>query len=67
LDAARQVLQDHPLGATAGATSPNSQVLVLRVLAPQVEPAMDLLKSIWAAWRHSLWNQTAARPRIWAM
>jgi urease accessory protein len=67
LSAAREVLQEHPLRAMAGATSPNPQVLILRVLAPQVEPAMDLLKSVWAAWRQSLWNQAATRPRIWAM
>lgn len=67
LESARQVLQDHPLRATAGATSPNSQVLVLRVLAPQVEPVMDLLKKVRAVWRRTLWDQTATSPRIWAM
>lgn len=67
LDSARQVLQDHALKPNAGATSPNSQVLVLRALAPQVEPAMDLLKKIWAVWRQTLWNKPATLPRIWAM
>lgn len=33
------------LAATAGATSPNAQ-MVVRVLASQVEPAMKLLKSV---------------------
>jgi len=67
LDSARQVLQDHALKPNAGATSPNSQVLVLRALAPQVEPAMDLLKKVWAVWRQTLWNKPATLPRIWAM
>jgi len=67
LESARQVLQDHALTAWAGVTSPNPQVLVLRVLAPQVEPAMDLLKKTWAAWREALWGMPATRPRIWAM
>ena len=67
LDSARQLLQAHPLCAMAGATSPNPQVLVLRALAPQVEPAMDLLKSVWAAWRKCLWKRDAPRPRLWAM
>ena len=67
LDCARQLLQAHPLSTMAGATSPNPQLLVLRVLAQQVEPAMDLLKSVWAAWRKSLWNMDAPRPRLWAM
>ena len=67
LDSARQVLQEHALHAQAGASSPNPQVLVLRVLAPQVEPAMDLLKQVWAAWRQVLWQKEAVVPRIWAM
>lgn len=67
LESARQVIHDHALRETAGATSPNSQVLVLRVLAPQVEPVMDLLKKVRAVWRQALWDQTATSPRIWAM
>jgi urease accessory protein len=66
LDVARQVMQPHVLNATAGVTSPNPQVIVLRVLAPQVEPAMNLLKAVWAAWRQALWQKPAERPRIWA-
>lgn len=67
LDSARQVLAGHALNFRAGATSPNPQVLVLRALAPQVEPAMDMLKKVWAAWRQILWNKPAVPPRIWAM
>lgn len=67
LESARQVIQNHPLRETAGVTSPNSQVLVLRVLAPQVEPVMDLLKKVRAVWRQTLWDQTLTSPRIWAM
>lgn len=67
LDAARRVLQGHTLKPTAGVTCPNPQVLLLRALAPQVEPALDLLKSVWATWREILWNQAAVPPRIWAM
>jgi len=67
LDAARRVLQGHALKPKAGVTCPNPQVLLLRALAPQVEPALDLLKSVWATWREILWNQAAVPPRIWAM
>ncbi len=67
LECARELLQSHALAPLAGVTSPNPQVLMLRVLAPQVEPAMELLKSVWAAWRQYLWNRAAARPRLWAM
>jgi urease accessory protein len=65
LDSARQVLGDHALNAMAGATSPNPQVVVLRALALQVEPARDLLKKVWAAWRQALWHKAAAVPRVW--
>lgn len=67
LDCARQMVQGHALKTWAGVTSPNPQVTVLRVVAPQVEPAMDLLKQVWAAWRGVLWNMPATPPRIWAM
>jgi urease accessory protein len=67
LDAARQVIEAHPLCATAGATSPDGQVVVVRVLAPMVEPAMDLLKQVWKAWRGHFWNLAAPSPRIWSV
>ncbi len=67
LEGARHVLQGHALHASAGVTCPNPQLMVLRVLAPQVETAMDLLKKIWAVWRDVLWRQAAVPPRIWAM
>lgn len=65
LDLARQVLEAHPLSATAGATSPDAQVVVVRVLAPLVEPAMDLLKQVWKVWRQHFWEKDAPSPRIW--
>lgn len=67
LDAARAVMDAHALKATAGATSPNGQVVVVRALAPQVEPAMQLLQQVRAAWRAALWQLDAEPPRIWAM
>jgi len=67
LDAARQAIEAHPLAASAGATSPDAQVVVVRVLAPLVEPAMALLRQVWQAWRAELWQLPAAAPRIWAM
>lgn len=67
LEAARAVLEPHALRGTAGATSPNAQVVVVRALAPVVEPAMDLLKQVWAAWRAACWQLPAQPPRLWAM
>ena len=73
LDAARSVM-DTPalrvLGATgqitAGATSPHAQVVLVRAIAPVVEPAMTLLRAVWQHWRSGLWGLNAAPPRIWS-
>lgn len=65
LDLARAVIDTHTLRDTAGATSPDGRVVVVRVLAPVVEPAMQLLRQIRAAWRGHFWQQAAANPRIW--
>jgi urease accessory protein len=66
LECARGILLAHPLANSAGATSPNRQVVVVRVLAPLVEPAMHLLRQVWAGWRQTLWGLSGQLPRIWA-
>ena len=66
LDLAREVIAADPLRELAGATSPDAQVLVVRVLAPVVEPAMDLLRRVWAAWREHFWQLPASHPRVWS-
>jgi len=66
LDLARQVIGAHELRATAGATCPNGQVMVVRVLSPLVEPAMHLLRQVWVNWRAHFWQLPAASPRIWS-
>jgi urease accessory protein len=63
---ARDLLDAHGLHDSAGATSPHPEVVVLRVLTPVVEPAMQLLRQVWLAWRSELWQLPAAIPRIWA-
>jgi urease accessory protein len=65
LDAARAVIEAHPLAATAGATAPGPQVVVVRVLAPLVEPALQLAKAIRRAWRPLLWDLPPSEPRGW--
>ena len=65
LDAARDAVARSPLARTAGVTAPQSRVLVLRVLAPGVEPAMQLMAAVRAAWRHAAWGLAAEPPRIW--
>lgn len=66
LDVVRAVIDGHALRPTAGATSPHPQVLVVRVLAPLVEPALDLLKQLRGEWRQQLWQMDAVPPRVWA-
>ena len=65
LDAARAVLEAHPLKTSAGATSPQDGVIVLRVLAPRVEPLMNLLSAAWAQWRRAAWQLPCCTPRVW--
>ena len=65
LEAARAAIEASILRLQAGATQPHPQVIVLRVLAPVVEPAMQLLRPVWAAWRQALWGLPAAVPRLW--
>ncbi len=66
LEAARSVMERHALQTSAGATAPNARVVVVRVLSPVVEPAMDLLRQVWSAWRQYFWQIDGARPRIWS-
>ena len=65
LDAARSVIEGDPLRRTAGATAVHDGIVVLRVLAPRVEPAMALLTRVWAAWRGLAWQLPGTAPRVW--
>jgi len=67
LDIARELADADVLAQSAGATSPHAEIVVLRVLAPVVEPAMHLLRRVWQAWRSELWKLPASSPRIWSM
>lgn len=73
LDAARSVLSAHPLcameqhmGPEIGVTSPNKQIVAVRVLAPFVEPAMMLLRAIRLCWRRDIWGMDGESCRIWS-
>lgn len=67
LELAREAIQAHPLAATASATAPGPRVVAVRVLAPLVEPALDLLKAVRRAWRPALWQMPPTQPRGWAL
>ena len=66
LEQVRALLDAPETPGRAGVTSPHPQVLVLRVLAPLVEPTLQTLRQVWALWRSSLWKLPASAPRIWA-
>lgn len=67
IDSAREAIAGHCLVSTAGATSPNPRVILVRVLSDRVEPAMQLLREIRKRWREIAWNLPATDPRIWSM
>lgn len=65
LDSARAATEGDALQHRSGATAVDDGVIVLRVLAPRVEPAMALLARAWAAWRALAWDLPAVPPRVW--
>ena len=67
LDATRAVLDAHPQGSWCGITAPNDHMLVLRGLAPVVEPLMQLWQQVRVCWRKEHWGLEGSMPRIWNM
>jgi urease accessory protein len=65
LDAARLAIGGHVLAPSAGATSPQPEVVVLRALADRVEPAFELMRAAWSAWRRIAWEREPCAPRVW--
>lgn len=65
LDTVRAALDAAPAGVQVGATCPNPQMLVVRAVAPVVEPLMAGLQQVWAALRPAAWGLGSTAPRIW--
>jgi len=65
LASARECMEARSLRFQAGVTSAHPNIMVARVLAPVTEPAMQLLKKIWAAWRQDMWQLSSTPPRLW--
>lgn len=66
LDTVRACIDRNTLTSVqAGATCPHPQVLVLRAVAPLVEPLMALFQSAWAVLRTEAWGLPNTAPRIW--
>lgn len=67
LELANQAIATSGMAACAGATAPSPGAVVVRAVAPLVEPALALLKSIRALWRPALWDLPATQPRTWSV
>jgi urease accessory protein len=67
VDEARLHIGQSPLALRAGCTRLAEQGVVLRVLAPQVEPAMQLLQKVWGVWRQRCWSLAPCPPRVWKL
>lgn len=65
LDAVRAATATVPPGVQIAATCPNPKLLMVRALAPLVEPLMASLQQAWGALRTRAWQLPAAAPRIW--
>lgn len=65
LAAVRDAMAPPREGVHLAATSPHPQLLVVRALAPLVEPLMIGLQHAWAALRTAAWQLDAPAPRIW--
>jgi urease accessory protein len=65
LECARERAMASELRGYAGTTATHAQAVVLRVLSPRVEPAMHLLRQVWAGWRELAWQLPACAPRVW--
>ncbi len=61
------LLLDSPLASTAGATSPDGRLVLVRALAARVEPLVQLFTAIRAHWRQTCWQLPGETPRIWRM
>lgn len=65
LDRARVAIGQSTLSSTGGATAPHPRLVVVRVLADRVEPAMQMLVAVRNAWRAAAWQLAPNPPRIW--
>jgi urease accessory protein len=65
LDSARELAARSELAAMAGATAIDPRLVLLRVLAPRIEPLFALMSQARAAWRQQVWQMQAATPRVW--
>lgn len=66
-ESAHWLMQPASAEVVAGVTAPNEHMLLVRGLAPVVEPMWQLWKGLWMQWRTQAWSVSACAPRIWSM
>ncbi len=62
-DAARTALEGYD--DAAGVTAPQPGLVLVRALAPRIEPLLKTLARVRAAWRRQAWGLAAEPPRVW--
>lgn len=65
LEAAREAIAGSELATHAGCSAVHPELVVLRVLAQRVEPALQLLMQVRSRWRRAAWNLGDCTPRVW--
>jgi urease accessory protein len=65
LAAVRELPGGVPAELRMGATCPNDRMLVVRAMAPMVEPLMAGLQDVWRVLRPVAWGVPGVAPRIW--
>jgi urease accessory protein len=65
LESARELAANSEPAAMSGATAIDPRLVLLRVLAPRIEPLFTLMSQVRAAWRQQIWQMPAATPRVW--
>ncbi len=63
----REVLLGAPEEVRVAATCPNGRMLVVRAMAPMVEPLMACLQLVWRDLRPAAWDIPGQVPRIWCV
>ncbi|MFO1253060.1 MAG: urease accessory protein UreD [Inhella sp.] len=63
LERSRALLEAQPIRAAV--TLLHGRLLLLRVLAAELEPATQLMRALRGLWREQAWGQPPSEPRIW--
>ncbi len=66
LQAARQTLAASAVPQLSGATAVRPGLVVVRALAPRIQPLFQALRAVRMAWREVAWQLPEGGPRVWS-